>query len=53
LNVKQWEFYVLPTSVLDQRTRSQHSITLKTLIGLTGGSVDYFHLADKINSIKK
>lgn len=51
LNVKQWEFYVLPTSVLDKRTRSQHSITLKTLIGLTGGSVDYSHLADKIKSV--
>ncbi|MGD0253410.1 MAG: hypothetical protein ABSC01_12015 [Verrucomicrobiota bacterium] len=52
LNVKQWDFYVLPTSVLDKRTRSQHSITLKTLVDLTGGSVDYFHLADKIKSTK-
>ncbi len=53
LNVTQWEFYVLPTAVLNERTRSQHSITLKTLEGLSGGSVNYFQLAEKINSVKK
>ncbi|MHC4176854.1 MAG: hypothetical protein ACYSWU_05075 [Planctomycetota bacterium] len=31
LNVDQWEFFVVPTRVLDERTRSQHSITLPTL----------------------
>jgi hypothetical protein len=31
LDVGQWRFYVLPTSELDARTRSQHSITLGTL----------------------
>lgn len=35
LNVAQWEFYVLPTTVLDQRVRSQHSITLPSLRKLT------------------
>jgi hypothetical protein len=35
LDLDQWVFYVLPTAVLDGRTRSQHSITLKTLQGLT------------------
>jgi hypothetical protein len=34
LDLDQWEFYVLPTEVLNQRTRSQHSITLNTLQGL-------------------
>jgi hypothetical protein len=34
LDLDQWEFYVLPTAVLDKRSRSQHSITLKTLQGL-------------------
>jgi hypothetical protein len=34
LDLDQWEFYVLPTAVLDERTRSQHSIALKTLQGL-------------------
>jgi hypothetical protein len=32
LNVSQWHFFVLPTVVLDSRTRSQHSITLPTLV---------------------
>ena len=35
LNVAQWKFFVLPASTLDARTRSQHSITLKSLKGLT------------------
>jgi hypothetical protein len=35
LDLGQWTFYVLPTEVLDSRTRSQHSITLRTLQGLT------------------
>ena len=35
LDLDQWVFYVLPTVILDGRTRSQHSITLKTLQGLT------------------
>jgi hypothetical protein len=34
LDLDQWRFYVLPTRVLDERTRSQHSITLRTLEGL-------------------
>jgi hypothetical protein len=52
LNVKQWKFYVLPTTVLDNRERSQYSITLKSLIDLGGDAVDYFHLADKIEAVK-
>jgi hypothetical protein len=35
MNVAQWEFYVLPTRVLDSRARSQHSITLRSLQSLT------------------
>jgi hypothetical protein len=35
LDLDQRVFYVLPTVVLDGRARSQHSITLKTLQGLT------------------
>ena len=31
MDVEQWCFYVLPTSLIDARTRSQHSITLPTL----------------------
>jgi hypothetical protein len=31
LDLDQWEFYVLPTRKLDERKRSQHSITLNSL----------------------
>jgi hypothetical protein len=35
LNVDQWQFYVVPTSTLEARTRSQSGITLPTLKNLT------------------
>lgn len=44
LNLDQWRFYVLPTSVLDARKRSQHSITLKSLENLCSGAVTYVEL---------
>jgi hypothetical protein len=34
LRLDQWEFYVVPTQVLERRERSQHSITLTGLQGL-------------------
>ena len=40
LNLAQWCFFVVPTRVLDARTRSQHSITLNSLTALTK-SVSY------------
>ena len=36
LDVEQWQFYVLPTVVLNERTRIQYSITLPTLRELAG-----------------
>ena len=41
LDLGQWRFLVLSTSVLDKRTRSQHSITLPTLEKLCGEPVQY------------
>lgn len=35
LNVAQWSFFVVPSSVLASRPRSQHSITLNSLERLT------------------
>lgn len=35
LDVAQWDFFVLPTRILDERTRSQTSITLGSLQALT------------------
>jgi hypothetical protein len=37
LNLSQWKFYVLPTEVLNQPERSQHSITLPSLVKLCQG----------------
>lgn len=44
LDVSQWTFYVVPTSVLDGRRRSQHSITLSPLCKLCSRAVSYHEL---------
>lgn len=48
LDLMQWQFFVLPTCVLDQR--SQHSITLPTLKCLAGGDVKYSGLAEAVRT---
>ena len=45
LDTTQWSFFVLPTRVLNERTRSQHSITLNSLQKLAGPAVTYSGLA--------
>lgn len=52
LNVKQWEFYVLPAAVLNERKRSQHSITLRSLKALTK-MVRYEELPTAIEAASK
>jgi hypothetical protein len=49
-DVSQWEFHVLPTAIINQRTRSQHSITLPTLTRLSGGPLAYQDLATKVQA---
>lgn len=49
LNVDQWSFFVLPTTILDARTRSQHSITLRSLEKLAGAAVSYEELRDAVH----
>ena len=51
LDISQWEFFVLPTKVLDQRERSQHSITLPSLKKLTD-SVSFFELGQAVDKAK-
>jgi len=53
LDVSQWVFYVLPTSVLDGRTRSQHSITMATLCKLCERSVGYQDLRGAVEEAAK
>lgn len=43
-NLDQWRFYVLPTYKLDERTRSQHSITLRSLERLAGSPLMFDQL---------
>ena len=47
LDLDQWEFYVVPTSVLEQRKRSQHSITLPSLRRLAK-ELTWAQLADAV-----
>jgi len=47
-DIKQWQFFVVPTVVLDRRKRSQHSITLKSLHALHGEAITYAELAEAI-----
>jgi hypothetical protein len=51
LDISQWEFFVLPTKVLDERERSQHSITLPSLKKLTD-SVSFFELGQAVDKAK-
>ena len=53
LNLDQWRFYVLPTSALDARKRSQHSITLRSLESLAGEPVEYKKLCDAVEKAVK
>ncbi|GIV71209.1 hypothetical protein [Caldilinea sp.] len=48
LNVDQWRFFVLSTTVLDARTRSQHSITLRSLERLAGQAISYDELREAV-----
>jgi hypothetical protein len=52
LNMNHWEFYVLATKELNEYTRSQHSISLKSLQKLTD-SVPYDNLSAKIKAKHK
>ena len=48
LNVSQWEFFVVPTMLLDHRNRSQHSITLPSLKTLSGEPVSFSKLKQAV-----
>jgi len=47
LNLDHWDFYILATAELNSYTRSQHSITLKSLQKLTK-SLSYNEIAENI-----
>jgi hypothetical protein len=49
LNLDQWLFWAVSTKVLDARTRSQHSITLPSLVRLAGEGVSYRQLSGAVS----
>lgn len=53
LNLDQWHFYLVLTRDLDARTRSQHSITLKSLQKLCANPVSYAELPTAIAQFER
>ena len=51
LNLDQWRFFVVPTRWLDDRTRSQHSITLRSLQRLAGEPILFHELAKAVERV--
>lgn len=52
LNLDYWDFYVLPTSVLNEKLPNQKSIALSVLQTLSPVKTDYARLGAVIESIK-
>ena len=48
LQLEQWEFYILPTSILNARCKNQKSITLNSLLALSPVKATYETLSDAI-----
>jgi len=48
LDVSQWQFFVVPTSVLDSRMKRQRSITLAGLKHIAGEAVWYTELKEAV-----
>jgi hypothetical protein len=53
LDLSQWRFWVVPTRLLDERTRSHHSITLSSLRDLAGEPVTFRQLADAVERAER
>jgi hypothetical protein len=48
LKIEQWEFFVLPTSTINERLKAQRSITLASLRRLAGTGVGFADLAKRV-----
>jgi hypothetical protein len=49
--LEQWEFYIIETSILNNRKRSQHSITLPSLRKISK-PINYSEIKNEINKIE-
>ena len=52
LDLDYWDFYVLPTSVLDEKVSDQKEIALSSLLKLDPVKTDYAGLGAVIEYIK-
>ena len=52
LNLDYWEFYVLPTSALNEKVPNQKGIALSSLLKLKPVKTDYTGLSEAIETIK-
>lgn len=48
LQLEQWKFFVLPTSVLDEKCKDQKTITLNSLNELCPVETDYYNLKSTV-----
>ena len=53
LNIDQWEFYILPTQILNEKVPAQKTISLSSLLKLKPQISKYGELAEVINKISK
>lgn len=53
LNLDLWEFYVLPTDILNEKKPTQKTITLQSLLQLEPVWSDYNGLGEAINAVKR
>jgi len=51
LDLDQWRFWAVSTQFLNERKRSQHSITMATLLKLVGEPVSYRDLAQVVKRV--
>lgn len=51
LNLDQWRFWVVPTRFFDERKRSQHSITLASLLRERGDSIPFNEIKSNVNTL--
>ena len=51
MKLEKWEFYIVPTAVINQKCGNQKSISLKRIKALGYTPVDYLHLRHEIDRI--
>ncbi len=52
MNLDQWDFYILPTDVLEDRVGDQKSISLSSLLGLGPSKCSYGLIASTLQRLK-